>query len=126
MINTLITIFASTPECPPKTFFGLDPWYKYINDSDHFKGCEIQNFNILPPHSDLPLVGLAIVDDLLRIAALVALGFVIAGSIQYITSEGNPDSTSRAKSTITNALAGLAIAIVAASFVSFLGNKLGG
>jgi hypothetical protein len=53
------------------------------------------------------------------------VAFIIYGAIQYTASQGNPDSMSRAQNTILNALIGLAVAIVAVAFVSFLGNKLG-
>lgn len=113
------------------SFFGLSPWYKYINDDKHFNGCDLTNFRILPGNSpgqesDVPLVLLAIVDDLLRIAALFAVGFVIVGTIQLITSQGDPEGAGKAQSTIINALIGLAVAIVSVAFVSFIGRSFGG
>jgi len=122
MINSLITIFSVTKDCKGG-FLGLDPWYQYLNLDQ--TTCEIKNFNIMPPDSDIPLVLLALANDLLRIAGLVAVGFVIVGAIQLITSQGNPDDAANAQSTIINALVGLVIAIVAVAFVSFLGSKLG-
>jgi FtsH-binding integral membrane protein len=116
----MLTIFAKN--CS-HGFFGLVPWYHYLNlDSQ----CNITNFNIFPPKSDVPLVLLAIIDDLLRIAGILAVGFVIFGAIKYIASQGNPEDVGRAQSTIINALVGLAIATVAIAFVSFLGNSIGG
>lgn len=75
--------------------------------------------------SDVALVLLAIADDLLRVAALVALGFVIVGAFKFVGSQGNPDSTAKAQDTIVNALLGLAIAVSAVAIVSFIGNKIG-
>jgi len=111
-------------------FFGLIPWYHYLpNPSLQANGdCNIRTFNIISsPNnpSDVPLVLLAVVDDLLRIAALVAVGFIIYGAFQYVASQGNPEHTSKAQSTILNSLIGLVIAITAVVFVSFLGSKLG-
>lgn len=109
-------------------FFGLHSWYYYLPKSDLDSGtCNIRHFNILPgaSGSDLPLILLAIVDDLLRIAGLVAIGFVIVGAIRYTTSQGNPEDTAKAQSTIINALIGLALAITAVGIVSFLGSRLG-
>jgi len=117
--------YLAAAPCPPKNFLGLSPWWKYINNTSHFKGCELKKFTLLPPHSDVPLVLLAIIDDLLRIAGMVAVGFVIAGAIKYITSQGNPEDTASAQSTLVNALIGMVIAIVAIGFVSYLGNQLG-
>lgn len=115
--------------CQRNDFFGLRPWYHYL-PSDHFDGCDIRQFHLLPgngsnDHSDVPLVLLAVIDDLLRIAALIAVGFIIVGAVQLITSQGNPDDASKARTTIINALLGLAIAVTAVAFVSFLGSKIG-
>jgi hypothetical protein len=129
MIISLFKILAVYPSsCPDNSFFGLYPWYHYLPTND-FQNCSIQNFTFLPignSQSDVPLVLLAVVDDLLRVAGLVAIGFIIYGGYQYVGSQGSPEKTSRAQNTITDALIGLAVAIVAISAVSFLGNKLGG
>jgi hypothetical protein len=136
MINFATILLLKTPlfladivgnTCKGGDFFGLLPWYYYLPSSDlDAPTCSIRNFNFLGSHSDLPLVLLAIVDDLLRIAGLVAIAFVIVGAIRYTTSQGNPDDTAKAQSTIINALIGLAFATVAVGIVSFLGAKLGG
>lgn len=114
----------------------MKPWYAYLPSSDFGTNpptanaiCDIRKFNVLPgtnQATDVPLVLVAILDDLLRIAGLVAVGFVIVGAIQYITSQGDPEGTGRAQSTVINALIGLAITVIAVAFVGFLGNKLGG
>ena len=114
--------------CNKTEFLGLRPWYYYL-PKERFEGCNVKDFILLPgadDKSDIPLILLAIVDDLLRIAALVAIGFVILGAFRLIASQGNPEDAAKAQSTIINALIGLAIAIVAAAFVSFLGSRLGG
>jgi hypothetical protein len=72
------------------------------------------------------LIGLAILDDLIRIAALVAVGYVIYGGIQYVTSQGSPDATGKAQQTIINALIGVVLATLAASIVNLIGTRLGG
>lgn len=120
----LAAIIGNT--CKGGDFFGLLPWYYYLPSSDlDVPTCSIRSFHILGSDSDLPLVLLAVVDDLLRIAGLVAIAFVIVGAIRYVTSQGNPDDTAKAQSTIINALIGLALATVAVGIVSFLGARLG-
>jgi hypothetical protein len=111
--------FAANCEKP---FFGLVPWYHYLYVDPGT--CEIPNFNFLG--GDIPLVLLAIIDDLLRIAGIVAIAFVLYGAIQYIASQGSPEATAKAQGTIINALIGMAVAMVSVAFVSFLGNQLGG
>jgi len=138
MYNLLVTLVSSNwffasgaiegTACKKVDFFGLRSWWYYLPQSD-FDGCNIKNFNFFAgggQPSDVPFVLLAIVDDLLRIAGLVALGFIIYGAFQYTASQGSPDATAKAQSTVINALLGLAIAIVGAAFVAFLGNQLGG
>jgi hypothetical protein len=125
MINVPFNLLALDSCQKGHDFLGLIPWYHYL-PADRFEGCDIKHFEVLGSNSDIPLVLLAVVDDLLRIAAIVAVAFVIVGSIQLITSQGNPEDTGKAQSTIVNALIGLAVAIIAAAFVSFLGHKLGG
>jgi Type IV secretion system pilin len=131
----LFTIFASSASQCQHDFFGLLPWYYYLPDKDfgvtiqgQTFGCDINtNFTFISSGGtggDLPLIGLAIVDDLLRIAGMVAVAFVIYGAIQFIGSQGSPDQTSKAQTTVINALIGLAIAMIAVVFVSFLGNSL--
>lgn len=113
--------------CRGADFFGLHSWYYYLPKAD-FDGCNIKNFQFLPSGgtSDVPLVLLAIVDDLLRIAGMVAVAFVIYGAFMYVTSQGNSEQAGRAQGTIINALIGTAVAVTAAVFVDFLGKSLGG
>lgn len=139
MTPQLFSLLATAPQACRNGFFGLRPWYYYLPDNDfgvkvqtgpgQFQTfpCDINNnFSFLGNGSDLPLVALAIVDDLLRIAGIAAVAFIIYGGIQYVASQGNPEKTTRARSTIVNALTGLAFALVAIAFVTFLGNQLGG
>ena len=125
----MLKLFAVYPAgCPNNSFFGLVPWYHYLPKGD-FQNCNLVNFSFIPTattQSDIPLILLAIVDDLLRIAGIVAVGYIIYGGFQYVGSQGSPDKTARAQNTVTDALIGLAIAIVAISAVSFIANKLGG
>ena len=133
MYSPLIKFFAAACSVS-HSFFGLEPWYKYLKtvtqtDANGNQYCNIPNFNLLPGPSgpsDIPLVLIAIIDDLLRIAGLIAVVFVLYGAIQFVASEGNSESASKARSTIINALIGLAISIVAIAAIGFLGNQLKG
>ena len=110
-------------------FLLFPPWYEYM----HVDGSCNVIFNSAP-NGTAPtpgdffgvavLIGLAIIDILLRVAGLVAVGFVVYGGIQYVTSQGEPDKTAKAQGTVINALIGLAITIVAIPLVSFVGNRL--
>ena len=68
---------------------------------------------------------LAIIDILMRIVGLVALGFIVFGGIKYVTSQGSPEGTKDAQGTVINALIGVGIATIAVAVVSFLGSRIG-
>jgi hypothetical protein len=129
--------------CKGGDFFGLVPWYHYLHltsrdttpGNDETATCQVC-FNVLDTtstspecnqgdtHSDIPLVLLAVIDDLLRIAGLVAIGYIFYGATQYTISQGNPDATSKAQQTVINALVGLGIALVTIGVVTFIGTQL--
>lgn len=126
---------SGSSNCKP-SFFGLEPWYQYLPIASKSSSCQVC-FNVLPNQvalkgckqsstSDISLVLLAIVDDLLRIAGMVAIIMVLYSSVSYIISQGEPQAIAKARSSIINALIGAAIAMVAIVVVSFIGNKLGG
>jgi hypothetical protein len=127
------------------TFLGLPAWYKYLKNyvrNDPGGACAFdlgkgnQSGDCTAAHTAggtcvedagvFVLIGLAIVDILLRLAGMVAVGFIIYGGIKYVLSQGEPDHIKQAQSTIINALIGLVIAIIATGVVAFAGSKLGG
>jgi hypothetical protein len=127
MLNTIYTLmyhFAASDCDPNRTFFGIPVWYKYIAKAQP-GACDFTQFKIWPP-DQITLIGVALLDGMLRLAGIVAIGFIMYGGAQYITSQGESDRVKSALSTIINALIGLGITMVAVAFVTFLGNRLGG
>jgi len=133
----LLTIFSlgeAVPGCAKDSILGLVPWYVYLTPTrNSYTGrCDFKEFSNTDPgslfglHSPLFLIGLAVLNDLIRVAALVSVGYVIYGGIQYAVSQGSPDATHKAQQTIINALIGLVLSILAAAIVGFIGNSLGG
>ena len=109
-----LTFFAS---CSGSSLFTILPtWYQYLPSKTVNHHCTPTLNSI----TDAWLIVAAIIDILLRIAALAAIAFVIYGGILYTTSQGSPDQTSKAKSTIINALIGLALSVSASLVVAFL------
>lgn len=111
------------------SFLGFPTWYKYLDvREENGDPCAIQ----LPKDSQgnadwskaAPRIGLAIIDILLRLATLAALGFVIYGGFRYITSQGEPDATASARQTILNAVIGLIIALLSSGIVAFVARTL--
>ncbi|HEU5121660.1 MAG TPA: pilin [Candidatus Saccharimonadales bacterium] len=131
----MLDMFTTFAACSRPGFFSLPTWYKYLEVEPKTVGstgqeiCEVQ-FSLMDGGkfngTDVLLVALGVVDILIRIAALVAVGFVIYGGFRYMTSQGSPDGTKAAQSTIINALVGLVVAILAAAIVSFIGYSIGG
>ncbi|HVX58084.1 MAG TPA: hypothetical protein VHA37_10285 [Candidatus Saccharimonadales bacterium] len=136
-----VSTFAAAGGCS-RSFFGLRAWYYYMPDElgvpkrgdTPADPCAVRCFNVFPQKqendcgvksSDIPAIILAVVDDLLRIAGLVAVIFVIIGSFEFIGSRGNSEKTASAQSTVIGALIGLAISMAAVGFIAFIGNKLG-
>ena len=120
------TCAAASKSLPSKIFV---PWYKYLpTETDSTGNC---GATLYKDSNDKPvllksiiLVLIAVIELLTRIAALVAVGFIIYGSVQYITSQGEPGSISNAKSTITNALIGFVIVVLAIAIIQFLGRSV--
>lgn len=109
---------AKSRDCEERRLLGLPFWHEYISDEN----CNIGQI------TDWPLtagsVAIAFVEILLRIAGMVAVGYIIYGGFRYIVSQGEPDATKAARETILNAVIGLVIAIIATAVVNFIGNML--
>lgn len=124
IITSIINHLAVTNCDPNRTFFGIPVWYKYLAKAQPGP-CDFSGLRIWPP-DDLPLLGAAIFDGILRVAAIVSLGFLMYSGALFLTSQGEPDKTKVALSTAINAVIGLIASIVAVALLSFLGNRLGG
>jgi hypothetical protein len=115
--------------CKKGGFFGFPAWYEYLQvETTKNGGCSV-NIDSNQPSSYykiVPLVALAVIDILLRVAGIVAIVFVIYGGVELIISQGNPEKAGKGRGTIINALIGLGITVVATVFVSFVGRSLGG
>ncbi len=119
MANLIHPFFAAASTCANGGFLGLPPWWKYLN-APVPPECIV---NIDWP-SGIWLIGLAVLDMLLRIAGLVAVISILVSSVMYVTSSGNPDRAKAALDRIISSLVGLAIVLVAAAVVAFVGNRL--
>lgn len=119
MMN-LLTVFAAACK-PTQGFLGFPTWYKYLD------GVKDSTTGVCGPQlsalSDVWLVIAALIEIMLRVAALMAVAFVIYGGVSYMTSQGEPDKTSKARHTIINALIGLVIAITAGVLVGFIAGR---
>jgi hypothetical protein len=122
IIPQLFTNFG-VGACSGGGFLSFPTWYKYLpanTVATTVGGCAptISNLN------DVWLIVAAIVEILLRIAALVAVGFVIFGGFQYLTSQAEPAKVAKARQTIIDALVGVSIAMLAAGVINFLAESI--
>lgn len=102
-------------------FLGLPHWWQYLNGvPDGAGGCS-PAFNM--PVDILP-IGLAIINILLHLAGFVAVIAIIVSGVSYIMAIGNSEKITSSRKGIQNALIGLAIAMIAAQIVSFIGKAL--
>jgi type IV secretion system pilin len=117
--------FAAACDARPN-FFSFPTWYKYLPKRNPEVGI-VNDQKICSPHisniNDFWLVGLAVVEILLRIGVIAAIIFVMLGGMKYVNSRGNADKTESAKKTIVDALIGLVIAVAATAVVSFIGTR---
>jgi hypothetical protein len=119
----LTRFFGATTPCDPTvgagSFLGLPHWYEFLpGQTDEISGKCIP---VIHSINDFWAIALAIVEILLRIGGMVAVVYVIYGGFLYMTSQGEADRTSAAKSTILNALVGVVIVIIAIVAVNFVG-----
>lgn len=93
-------------------------WYQGLIDKDT---CEI-----IPPDKDnensltrfIWKIVLNVVDMLMQLIGYASVVFLIIGGFRYITATGEPGKMSAAKTTITNAIIGLAIALASVAIVN--------
>jgi len=123
-ISEAISRFAGCTAGSGGTFLGLPTWYKYLPTSDNIAGKCTPRLDLLNNPNSIAAIVLAIVELLLRLGGMVALGFVIYGGFRYLTSQGEPENTNSARQTIINALIGLFIVILATGIVRFVGVNL--
>lgn len=101
------------------SFLGIPAWYDGLTDSSgniDLQGKEIGTVVVI--------VALNITDIALRLAGIVAVGFVIWGGIQYILARGEPNGVANGKKTLTHAIIGLVIAIASSAIVGFVSGRL--
>ena len=103
-------------------FLGFPTWYKYLKGQSGVDNNTLKETcqPVLGSINSIYGIVAAVIEILLRIASLVAIGFVVFGGIKYTLSQGAPDKTKEAQSTIINALIGLVIAIIATALVNFV------
>ena len=109
-------------KCPHNGFLGFRPWYA---------GLDCPNGSVtLGTGDEIPgnvwAIVLNILSSLLVAVGYLSVGFIIYGGYLYVLSQGSSDTMTKAKKTLTNAVIGLVIAILANAIVVTILNVLTG
>jgi hypothetical protein len=107
-------------------FFIFDPWWKYLGAHQDVLGRCVPNVNLTNHPSNLWLIGLAILDMLLRLAGFVAVISIMVAGFELVRSEGSAEKATNARQRLVNALIGLALAAGATALVALVGTTVGG
>lgn len=95
-----------------------------------FPGEEASSPDVLVSPDPLPTqliasqITLRVIQILLAIAGLIAVLFLIIGGLRYITAHGNEEQAEAAKKTITHAIIGVVIVILAFVIIRVIANAL--
>ena len=114
MLNSL-TIFGAS--CRTSGFFDFPTWYKYLKIDTDYCNPRIENIN------DIWLILLAIVEIMIRLGVILAIVFIIYGSVSMILARGAPEKLNSARDMIIDAITGLVIGLVAITFIRLLGRS---
>ena len=108
------------------TFLNFPSWYSYLPGvlQQSASGGALVCNPSLTSINDIWLVVAAVIEILLRLAALAAFVFIIIGGVKLITSQGDPGALAKARSAILNAVIGLVIAVTAAFLVTFIAQSI--
>lgn len=125
ILARFITLFAANPgapcDIPEGSFLGFPAWYRYLPGSYEADGLTcVARINGV---NDIWLIVAAVINMLLYLASIVAIGVIIWAGMQFILSKGEPDKVKKARDTIWNGLVGLAIAISATAAVTFFASR---
>lgn len=98
-----------------ESFLTLPAWYNGLLDGD----CEVQSPAAVGGFSKfVTIIGLNVVEMILRLSGYASAAFIIYGGYKYIYSAGSPDGMVSARKTIMNAVIGLVISIAAVAIVN--------
>ena len=110
------TTFAASSHCSPvgvNDFLGFKSW-------DACLGHSAAGAPRITGLNDIWLIALMLMEDFIKAAAYVAVGFVIWGGVKYVKSQGDPTQVDQARQIIDHALFGLVITMIAIAIVNLI------
>lgn len=116
---TTTTSMIGTCDGVHRTFFGLKPWYEYLEVELIDGNCEIAASNFSENAvASIWKIALTIVYDLNFVAVIAAVGMAIYAGIQYLMSSGDAGVATKARKALIDSLIGMAIVASAAIIVN--------
>ncbi|MDN5835466.1 MAG: hypothetical protein L0H36_02405 [bacterium] len=116
--TALPTTTYAAKKCDTK-FITIPTWYNGLTDS---------KCNIKGPGSDegdlqkfIWKIALNVINIMFQLVGYISVGFVIFGGFKFMISQGTADGAAKARQTITRAVIGLVISILAVSIVTLVG-----
>lgn len=107
-------------------FITIPAWYNGLASPDQGGGCSIDSPSDVGGISPFVWkIVLNVVEIILNLVGYASVGFIIYGGYKYMISAGSPDGMVAARKTITNAVIGLIISVMAIGIVNFIANNLG-
>lgn len=122
-VTTVVANPATAYACPNDTLFLVPAWYNGLQTGDCKNIAKIGN-----QKDDLRNFAIKVALNIVRAAFVVAgyaaVFFIIKGGFLYILARGDPGHITSAKQTITNAVIGLIICILASAIVAAIGGAI--
>ena len=129
-MNSLLSLIKNfAAACSDSAFLGFPTWYKYLQTDDLDVGDSTICTPMLGSLNDIWLVGLAVIEILLRVGILVAIAYVVVGGVKFIDARGDtggggkPDKINTSKQTVLDGLKGVVICVAATAVVSFIAGR---
>lgn len=119
-IGALSPTVSAEPCQPSQSILGFPTWYEHLEGEVVQGKCR----PIINASKDTLPIGLAIFEIALTLAGLVAVAMVFVGSFKFVLAIGESEKASAARKTVTNALIGLVITLVAVRAVSFVAERI--
>lgn len=98
-------------------FLGFPAWYEHLPIDNQ---CRVQITEL----NHIWVIVLNVIDMLVRAAGLVALVYIVWSGYRYMRSQGDPSVVGEAKSTLTNAIIGLVVVILAVGIIEFVARSI--
>lgn len=101
-------------------FLGFPAWYRGLLDDS----CNV----VTPASAGLSNfiwhIVMNVIEAAMMLVGYIAVGFILMGGFKLLTSQGESKAIADARTTITNAVLGLIISIIAVSAVNFIFDRL--